>query len=206
MTTSRGQRRFRLFLAARHVLLRAPGVAGLWVATVALFYLTYLAAWNATRPVAQPLVHTQAFRTSVQMATAFEVLGLAVLIGASLADRVALSGHPNRRRLGGQVQRRRLMPLAAAALLHLGAAALLLGLALARARGDTADTIALVVNVAALLALAASAGWGWLSLAHRIHDPHRQALHTLGNGLTTLLAGGLGWLAYKLYVWLGWGG
>lgn len=187
-------------------MLRAPGVAGLWVVAVALFYLTYLAAWNATRPAAQPLVHTQAFRTAVQMATAFEILGLAVLAGAALADRAALAGHPNGRRLGGQVQRRRLVPLSAAALLHLAAGAALLALALTRGRGQTADTIALVVNVSALLALAASVGWGWLSLAHRIHDPHRQALHTLGNALTALVAGGLGWLAYKLYVWLGWGG
>jgi len=188
------------------VFLRAHGVAALWVGAVGLFYVTYLAVWNAKRPVAQPLAQTQAFRTAVQMATAFAILGLAVLVGSVLADRVALTGHPTRRRLQGQVQRRRLLPLAAAALVHLAAAATLLVLAWAHARGDTADTIALVVNVTALLALGASVGWGWLSLWHRIHDPHRQTIHTLGNALTALLAGGLGWLGYKVYVWLGWGG
>jgi hypothetical protein len=196
----------RLLLAARGLVSKPFWSALVWISSTAGFYVTYLAAWDATRPVAQPLHRTQAFKTALPMFTAFLAVGLVILAGALPSDRLTLAGHPRRSWLLRRARRRRLLPFAAVTGVNLLSSAALLVAASFSASPSVAEYVALGVNAFTLLAMVASVGWGERFLAHRIHDPHRHLVNALAGWIPALLAAAAGGIVYHAWFWAGWGG
>jgi hypothetical protein len=178
----------------------------LWALSTTGFYFTYLAAWDVTRPPSQPLAQTQAYRTAIPMLTAFEVVGLIVLLGGMPFDRMSVSGHPRRSCLLRRARRRRLAPFAAATGLNLIAGGILLVSAWLEGSTEIAEYVALVVNLLTVLAMITSLAWAARFLAHRLQGHTAALINALGGWIAALAAAGGGWLAYHAWFRLVWTG
>ncbi len=196
----------RLLLALRPIVQQPLVGWGLWALSTTGFYFTYLAAWDVTRPPSHPLAQTQAYRTAVPMLTAFELIGLIVLLGAMPFDRLSVSGHPRRSSLLRRARRRRLVPFAAATGVNLLGGGVLLVSAWLEGSTEIPEYVTLAVNLLTVLAMVTSLAWASRFLAHRLQGHSAALVNTLGGWVAALAAAGSGWLAYHAWFWLGWAG